>query len=276
MGNSEDLGSIPNSSTRLLHYRFYSSYATVFTKRERGKMPLVRGHHSFDEQFTQIPNHWLRDKRISLGAKGLLAQLLTHAPGWRISQESLAIANGIGRDAIRTLINELLGAGYLNRSEERERDDRGYLGGFTYTTQDPAGEPMLDEPTQVNPLHKNTNIKNTNIKNNKRTLVSSVQKFDEFWEAYPKKTDKGAARLAFERALKKTDAESIIVGAKRYASDPNLPTKRFIKNPATWLNAEAWDNPPLPEDPSKKKDNEREAHRRAIEELLKNEFSSDN
>lgn len=239
-------------------------------------MPLVRGHHSFDDQFTQIPNRWLRDKRISLGAKGLLSQLLTHAPGWRISQESLAIANGIGRDAIRTLINELLQAGYLKRSEERERDDRGYLGGFTYTTQDPAGEPMLAEPTQDNPLHKNNNIKNNNIKNNKRTLVSSVQEFDEFWEVYPKKTDKGAARIAFERALRKVGFETIIVGARQYANDPNLPNKRFIKNPATWLNAEAWENGPLPDDPRKSKEREKEAHRRAIEELLKNESSSDN
>jgi hypothetical protein len=76
-------------------------------------MPLIRGHHSFDDHFTQIPNDWLRDKTISLGAKGLLAQLLSHAPGWRISQESLARDNGVGRDAIRTLINELLEAGYL-------------------------------------------------------------------------------------------------------------------------------------------------------------------
>ena len=80
-------------------------------------MPLIRGHHSFDDHFTQIPNAWLRDSRISLGAKGLLAQLLSHSPGWRISQESLAYSNGIGRDAIRTLINELLDAGYLDSAE---------------------------------------------------------------------------------------------------------------------------------------------------------------
>jgi len=211
-------------------------------------MPLIRGHHSFDDHFTQIPNEWLRDSRISLGAKGLLAQLLSHAPGWRISQESLAFANGVGRDAIRTLINELLKAGYLNRSEERERTEKGYLGGYTYTTQDPTAHPTQAQPTQDNPLHKNNIIKNKISKNNER-IYSDFQElhFDEFWKHYPKKVDKGAARRAWRSALKKADPKLIIDKAKAYAEDPNLPEKRFIKYPGSWLNAEAWNNPPLPE-----------------------------
>jgi len=207
-------------------------------------MPLIRGHHSFDDHFTQIPNDWLRDSRISLGAKGLLAQLLSHAPGWRISQENLAFANGVGRDAIRTLINELLEAGYLMRSEDRERNEKGYLGGYTYTTQDPSGEPTLDKPTQDNPLHKNNILKKNNLKNNER--IYSDSEFDSFWESYPKKVDKGAALRAFRQAIKNQDPAVVIAGAKAYAEDPNLPEKQFIKNPATWLNAEAWANGPLP------------------------------
>jgi biotin operon repressor len=206
-------------------------------------MPLIRGHHSFDDHFTQIPNDWLRDKRISLGAKGLLAQLLSHAPGWRISQESLGRDNGVGRDAIRTLINELLEAGYLMRSEERERGEKGYLGGYTYTTQDPT----QDNPTQDNPLLKKNITKNNNLKNNER-IIENFQNyhFEEFWNHYPKKVDKGAALRAFRKAAKTQDLALVIEGAKRYAEDPNLPDKQFIKNPATWLNAEAWNNGPLP------------------------------
>jgi biotin operon repressor len=203
-------------------------------------MPLIRGHHSFDDHFTQIPNDWLRDKRITLGAKGLLAQLLSHAPGWRISQESLGRDNGIGRDAIRTLINELLEAGYLMRSEERERGEKGYLGGYTYTTQDPT----QDNPTQDNPLLKKNITKKNNLKNNER--IYSESEFDSFWENYPKKVDKGAAIRAFRKAIKNEDASVVIAGAKTYGEDPNLPEKQFIKNPATWLNAEAWNNGPLP------------------------------
>jgi hypothetical protein len=207
-------------------------------------MPLIRGHHSFDDHFTQIPNAWLRDARISLGAKGLLAQLLSHAPGWRISQESLGRDNGVGRDAIRTLINELLEAGYLSRSEDRERTDKGYLGGYSYTTQDPSACPTLDKPTQAEPLHKKNNIKNNIIKNNER--IYSDSQFEEFWRYYPKKVDKGAALRAFRKAAKTQDLDLVIEGARRFSQDPNLPEKQFIKNPATWLNAESWNNGPLP------------------------------
>jgi hypothetical protein len=150
--------------------------------------------------------------------------------------------NGIGRDAIRTLINELLDAGYLSRSEDRERNEKGYLGGYTYTTQDPT----QDNPTQDNPLHKNNIIKNKILKNNERIYSDSENEFDSFWSHYPKKVDKGAAIRAFRKALKTATATEVIEGAKRYAEDPNLPEKQFIKNPATWLNAEAWNNGPLP------------------------------
>jgi len=134
-------------------------------------MPLIRGHHNFDDHFTQIPNAWLRDPRLSLQSIGLLAQLLSHQAGWKISQESLAKANGIGRDGMRTIINELIAAGYLSKSEDRERNDSGQLAGYRYITQDPMlSEPMLAEPTQAeptlaDPTHKKNIDKNTIVKN---------------------------------------------------------------------------------------------------------------
>jgi hypothetical protein len=126
------------------------------------------------------------------------------------------------------------------RSEERERGDKGYLGGYTYTTQDPT----QDNPTQDNPLLKKTISKNKILKNNER--IYSESDFESFWENYPKKVDKGAAIRAFRKAIKNLDPAVVIDGAKAYAQDPNLPEKQFIKNPATWLNAEAWNNGPLP------------------------------
>jgi len=221
-------------------------------------MPLVRGHHSFDNHFTQIPNAWLRDKRISLGAKGLLAQLMSHNPGWSISQQSLGDANGVGKDAIRTLINELMVAGYLVRSEERERLALGRMGGFIYTTTDPnseentgndttAGSPTLDSPTLDNPPHKKNIIKEQNIKElNPQNKFED--EFNEFWDVYPKKVDKALAFKAFLKAADKFGSRVIIDGAARFANDPNLPSvKTFIKYPATWLNAQCWLEGPLPE-----------------------------
>jgi hypothetical protein len=204
-------------------------------------MPLIRGHHSFDDQFAQIPNAWLRDSRLSLKAIGLLAQIMTHVPGWNMSINSLSNRNNAGRDQIRTAISELEEFGYLTREQSRED---GRFAETIWRTSDPTDIPSSENPATGNPTTKNTITKEEQTKNNERTYSDS--EFESFWSYYPKKVDKGAAVRAFRKAIKKADAKEIIQGAIFYASDVNLPEKQFVKNPATWLNAEAWNNGPLP------------------------------
>ena len=201
---------------------------------------LIRGHHTFDGQFTQVPNTWLRDKRISLAAKGLIAQLLSHRPGWSITLQTLATQNGCGRDKIRTLIRELEAAGYLHRSENQRHNEQGHLAGYDYTTADPPlwdlptkAKPTKVEPTKVNPTLKNTIEKNTISKN------TIEKEFAQFWALYPKKRDKGNAVRALEKALAKTDLETIIRGLAAYVNDPTRDDQ-FTAYPATWLNGERW------------------------------------
>lgn len=122
-------------------------------------MALIRGHHSFDDHFTQIPNDWVRDERLSLEARGLLAQIMSHRPGWNLSIKSLAARNSIGRDKVKRILDELLTHGYLERSEKQTHDERGHLSGFDYTTRDPQGvtqEPYKAEPAKADRPPKNT------------------------------------------------------------------------------------------------------------------------
>jgi hypothetical protein len=233
-------------------------------QQEREKMPLIRGHHSFDDHFTQIPNSWLRDRRLSLKAIGLLAQLISHAPGWSLSINSLASYNGVSKDSIRTAIKELEGFGYLIK--QQERSEGGRFSESTWKTSDPTELPLTEKPLTENPTPKNNIIKEEQVKNNERIYTDSQNEiFEKFWEVFPKKVDKGAARRAWRSALKKADPELIIEKAKAYADDPNLPEKRFIKYPGSWLNAEAWNNPPLPERSSP---NRQDQNKKAIEEFL--------
>jgi hypothetical protein len=70
-------------------------------------MPIIRGEHSFDAHFTQIPNAWLRDNRLSYKARGLLAELVSHTVGWEVSIQRIA-NNGVdGKDSIGSAIQEL-------------------------------------------------------------------------------------------------------------------------------------------------------------------------
>jgi hypothetical protein len=73
--------------------------------------------------------------------------------------------------------------------------------------------------------------------------------FDAFWSAYPRKEAKGEARKAWGKAAKRVDPAVIITGALAYHHDPNRDPA-FTAHPATWLNADRWEDDPLPPRPS--------------------------
>jgi len=92
--------------------------------------------------------------------------------------------------------------------------------------------------------------------------------FDDFWEQYPRKIDKAKARKAFHSALSKVEFGDLMAGTVIYRDDPNR-MDQFTKYPASWLNAESWNNGPLPYDPRAEKE------RNAIEQdRLKREWSN--
>jgi hypothetical protein len=75
-----------------------------------------------------------------------------------------------------------------------------------------------------------------------KPVDNSVNGFDDFWKAYPRKIGKGAARRAYEKALGLTDAETIWYGARAYKTAVESDDPRYVKHPSTWLNAECWDD----------------------------------
>ena len=212
-------------------------------------MPIIRGAHDFDENFTRMPNRWLRDERLSLKAIGLLAQLHSHSVGWRVSVRSLADANACGLDLIRTAIAELESAGYLKR--EQARGDNNQFAESLWTTIDPpSGLPSSAFPNTDNPIHKKNNVKKN--KDKKHMPNSDLERFDEFWAAYPRRVGKNSAIRAYAVARERfdglaSDYESAVVeGALRLAGDPNLPPIQFVPYPTTWLNRDGWCDDPYP------------------------------
>jgi hypothetical protein len=203
-------------------------------------MPIQRGRHSWDDNFTIISNDWLRDERLTFKARGLLAYIESHDVKWQINVSWLVAHSVEGKEAIRSAIAELELYGYLKREQENVG---GRFGEVTYITQ----EPVTDLPLAENPLAENQALKKTI---NKNTIDKNIEReqFDEFWNLYPKRIDKTQAVRQFRRALQRATFEDILAGVIRFSLDPNLPEeKRFIKNPATWLNADGWAEGPLPE-----------------------------
>lgn len=68
--------------------------------------------------------------------------------------------------------------------------------------------------------------------------------FEEFYRAYPRKVSKGSARKAWAKAAKQAEPAVIIAAAERYAQERRSEDPRFTKHPASWLNAEAWQDEP--------------------------------
>jgi hypothetical protein len=83
--------------------------------------------------------------------------------------------------------------------------------------------------------------------------------FDEFWKEYPKKSDKRVALKAFKSALRRTTFEQILSGVIAYLQSTESIQQRFVKNPATWLNADAWENEiqPSPDSEAAQRANQR-------------------
>ncbi|MDO4961027.1 MAG: helix-turn-helix domain-containing protein [Eubacteriales bacterium] len=108
--------------------------------------------------YTTMSNYHLRDKQLSLKAKGLLSFCLSLPDTWDYSIMGLVAVCKEGRDCIMSTLRELEEAGYLKRDRSRNAD--GTLAGADYVIYEypqataalPDSEkPALENPTQVSP-----------------------------------------------------------------------------------------------------------------------------
>ena len=68
---------------------------------------------SKNKNYTVMSNHHLRDKNLSLKAKGLLSQMLSLPEEWDYTVSGLCQINKENKTAIKAALSELKGAGYL-------------------------------------------------------------------------------------------------------------------------------------------------------------------
>ena len=133
--------------------------------------------------YTVMSNYHLRDRSLSLKAKGLLSLMLSLPEDWDYTMKGLARICKDGIDSISGGIRELEEHGYVIR--QRVRNPNGQLGAIEYTIleqprppepkpQKPEREnpvldnpeqasPVLEEPEQENPAQLNTNQTKTDL-----------------------------------------------------------------------------------------------------------------
>ena len=146
--------------------------------------------------YTVMSNHHLRNKELTLKAKGLLSQMLSLPEDWDYTLAGLSHINREKIDAIREAVKELEKAGYIVRS--RERDEKGRLRGADYviyeqpqpkepeaatssekpptsdlpTLENPTlDNPTLEKPTQEKPTLENPTQLNKDISNTEKSIT---------------------------------------------------------------------------------------------------------
>lgn len=105
--------------------------------------------------YTVMSNHHLRNKALSLKAKGLLSLMLSLPDNWDYTTKGLAHICKDGVDSICAGVRELEEYGYVVR--ERIRGSNGQLGAIEYTIleQPRVPEPKREKPERENPVQVN-------------------------------------------------------------------------------------------------------------------------
>lgn len=217
--------------------------------------------------------HWLLDEDVSAQAIRLYLVLRRHGDrSGRCypSRRRLGEQMGTSPSTVDRAKAELVAAGALCE-RQRDSEEGDYTSNEYHVHWDqrhncgertahdegcPAGDdtsPAHDDtgaPPVMNELipTMNLDVKNTRSIGTRTPVhkpVDNDSDFDAFWQAYPRKAAKGAARRAWGKARSSTAPAEIIAGAERYRDDPNR-NPAYTAHPATWLNGERWHDAPLP------------------------------
>jgi len=133
--------------------------------------------------YTVMSNHHLRNKELSLKAKGLLSQMLSLPEDWDYTLAGLSLINRESIDAIRTAVWELEKAGYITRRQGR--DEKGKMTAIEYTIYEQPQPlaldcPVLENPTADKPILENPTPDNPTSENptqlNKELLKTNLPK----------------------------------------------------------------------------------------------------
>lgn len=163
-------------------------------------MAIIRNHTNHG--YTTLSNYHLRDKRISLKAKGLLSLMLSLPDDWKYSIKGLASIVKEGTETIETTVKELKAFGYIEVTKVRNPENGlfeyvydvyetpekiNYPGGYIPPLDAP---PMETPPLIINKDKQNTEEQNTEIikeksrKKEKSTKITALEALEGFKEEF--------------------------------------------------------------------------------------------
>lgn len=132
-------------------------------------MNIIRKHKK-DRTFTILNNSMLRQRNMSMKAKGLLCYLMSLPDGWELYKTELPNHFSDGKDAVNSALEELTKLGYVLIIEKPK--EAGRFAGYDYEIYDepiasvegiPLRRSVISKPDAENPPLISTNKESTMI-----------------------------------------------------------------------------------------------------------------
>lgn len=124
-----------------------------------------------NKNYTVMGNYHLRDKELSLKAKGLLSIMLSLPDGWNFSTRGLTTLSSDGETAIRSTLKELEQKGYLKRNKVRIN---GKIVDWEYVVYEQK-HPCV--PVDESPVDENVHVNNRTQLNTKEINTKEINNF---------------------------------------------------------------------------------------------------
>lgn len=225
-------------------------------------MSVIRINKTKD--YTILSNYHLKDKNLSLKAKGLLSVMLSLPENWNYTVEGLIAINKDNETSINSTLKELKQCGYLivkklmpnetktgrieyiydiyeTPKQEGKKQDLEFLG------VEFLGVENQGQLNTNNKLLNNKLLNNIDEETNKEIKILSEEEkmFEEFWNLYPKKIAKQQCLTAYKRIPKlKQEHLKIIEAVKKFTQSEqwNKSNGQFIPNPLTFIHQSRWND----------------------------------
>lgn len=226
--------------------------------------------------YTVMSNTHLREKNMTLRAKGLLSVMLSLPESWDYSIAGLAAINAESENIIKQSLDELKRFGYLVVTKLTPRQTESGRYEYIYDIYEQPQKKQDIEKQDIEKqgvefqglenwgVNKYTDIINTKeINTDKQTpqaamsdksdesvtaIASIKDEFEKLWEIYPNKQGKQHAYKAYERARKRKQDpvtyEQVKVGIEKYCEYIAAKgiSKQYIKHGSTYFNGAEWES----------------------------------
>ena len=162
-------------------------------------------------------------------------------------RKALSEATGISEQSIRTCLTRLQKTGEINQQINQKNSLITILNydKFQDVQEKSTSKSTTDQPDTNQILTTNKNNKEEEEeKETTNGRSRSCVNFDKFWEVYPKKTAKIAAKKAWVKMKCDSLIEKILVSVQSAKTTEGWMKEngKYIPNPARWINEGRWED----------------------------------